>query len=119
MFYAEKNIGAYLNNQRIKVSKKNKIEDCLFVAGSKINCNEELLIGNTGCATLDMAYVASGKDMRIFQKTNLWDIAAGIIIVEEAGGIINKIDLSVIKGVKIIASNNSINNKLTQKLKNF
>ena len=120
MFYAEKNNGAYFNNQRIKVSKKNKIEDCLFVAGSKINYDNELLIRNSGCAALDMAYVASGRYDGYFQKNiNLWDIAAGIIIVEEAGGILNEINLSNINGIKIIASNNNINNELIQKLKNF
>ena len=120
MFYAEKNNGAYFNNQRIKVSKKNKIEDCLFVSGSKINYDNELLIRNSGCAALDMAYVASGRYDGYFQKNiNLWDIAAGIIIVEEAGGILNEINLSNINDLKIIASNNSINNKLVQKLKNF
>jgi myo-inositol-1(or 4)-monophosphatase len=120
MFYAEKNNGAYFNNQRIKVSKKNKIEDCLFVAGSKINYDNELLIRNSGCAALDMAYVASGRYDGYFQKNiNLWDIAAGIIIVEEAGGILNEINLSSLNGLKIIASNNSINNELVQKLKNF
>jgi myo-inositol-1(or 4)-monophosphatase len=120
MFYAEKNNGAYFNNQRIKVSKKNKIEDCLFVAGSKINYDNELLIRNSGCAALDMAYVASGRYDGYFQKNiNLWDIAAGIIIVEEAGGILNEINLSSINDLKIIASNNSINNELVRKLKNF
>ena len=120
MFYAEKNNGAYFNNQRIKVSKKNKIEECLFVAGSKINYDNELLIRNSGCAALDMAYVASGRYDGYFQKNiNLWDIAAGIIIVEEAGGILNDINLSSINDLKIIASNNSINNELVQKLKNF
>ena len=63
-----------------------------------------------------MAYVASGRYDGYFQKNlNLWDIAAGIIIVEEAGGILNEINLSTINNVKIIASNNSINNKLVQK----
>ena len=120
MFYAEKNNGAYFNNQRIKVSKKNKIEECLFVAGSKINYDNELLIRNSGCAALDMAYVASGRYDGYFQKNiNLWDIAAGIIIVKEAGGILNEINLSSINDLKIIASNNSINNELVQKLKNF
>ena len=120
MFYDEKNNFAYFNNQRIKVSKKNKIEDCLFVAGSKINYDNELLIRNSGCAALDMAYVASGRYDGYFQKNiNLWDIAAGIIIVEEAGGILNEINLSNINGLKIIASNNNINNELIQKLKNF
>ena len=67
-----------------------------------------------------MAYVASGRYDGYFQKNiNLWDIAAGIIIVEEAGGILNEINLSNINGLKIIASNNSINNELVQKLKNF
>ena len=120
MFYAEKNNGAYFNNQRIKVSKKNKIEDCLFVAGGKIDYGDELLVRNSGCAALDMAYVASGRYDGYFQKNlNLWDIAAGIIIVEEAGGILNEINLSSINNVKIIASNNSINNRLIKKLKNF
>ena len=120
MFYAEKNNGTYLNNQRIKVSKRNKIEDCLFVAGGKIDYGDELLVRNSGCAALDMAYVASGRYDGYFQKNlNLWDIAAGIIIVEEAGGILNEINLSSINNVKIIASNNSINNRLIKKLKNF
>ena len=80
MFYAEKNNGAFFNNQRIRVSKKNKIEDCLFAAGGKkINSINELLLRKSGCAALDMAYVASGRYDGYFQKNlNLWDIAAGI-----------------------------------------
>ena len=120
MFYAEKNNGAYFNNQRIKVSKKNEIGDCLFVTGSEIDHDEDLLIRKSGCAALDMAYVASGRYDGYFQKNlNLWDIAAGVIIVKEAGGILNEINLSIIHNTKIIASNNSINNKLVEKLKNF
>ena len=120
MFYAEKNNGAYFNNQRIKVSKKNKFEDCLFVAGNKIDFDDDLLIRKSGCAALDMAYVASGRYDGYFQKNlNLWDIAAGIIIVKEAGGILNEINLSNINDIKIIASNNSINNRLVEKMKNF
>ena len=120
MFYAEKNNGAYLNNQRIKVSKRNNIEDCLFAAGSKVGNSEGFLIRKSGCAALDMAYVAAGRYDGYFQKNlNLWDIAAGIVIVEEAGGILGKFDLTNINDLKIVASNNSINNKLIQKLKNF
>ena len=120
MFYAEKNNGTYLNNQRIKVSKRSKIEDCLFVAGDKINHDKELNVRKSGCAALDMAYVAAGRYDGYFQKDlNLWDVAAGIIIVKEAGGILNEINLTKINEVKIIASNNSINNKFIDKLKNF
>ena len=120
MFYAEKNNGTYLNNQRIKVSKRSKIEDCLFVVGNKIDHEKELNVRKSGCAALDMAYVAAGRYDGYFQKDlNLWDVAAGIIIVKEAGGILNEINLTKINEVKIIASNNSINNKFIEKLKNF
>ena len=120
MFYAEKNNGTYLNNQRIKVSKRNKIEDCLFVVGNKIDHEKELNVRKSGCAALDMAYVAAGRYDGYFQKDlNLWDVAAGIIIVKEAGGILNEINLVKTNEVKIIASNNSINNKFIEKLKNF
>ena len=48
MFYAEKNNGAFFNNQRIRVSKKNKIEDCLFVTGNKIKIIPDLIFRKTG-----------------------------------------------------------------------
>ena len=120
IFYAEKNNGTYLNNQRIKVSKRSKIEDCLFVVGNKIDHEKELNVRKSGCAALDMAYVAAGRYDGYFQKDlNLWDVAAGIIIIKEAGGILNEINLTKINEVKIIASNNSINNEFIEKLKNF
>ena len=67
-----------------------------------------------------MAYVASGRYDGYFQNDlNLWDIAAGIILVSEAGGILNKIDISSSKNIKIIASSANINAKLLEKLNNF
>tara|TARA_B100001063_G_C16591822_1_gene466052 strand:- start:19 stop:732 length:714 start_codon:yes stop_codon:yes gene_type:complete len=120
MFYAEKDSGAFFNNQRIKVSKKNKIEDCLFASGGKVKNELELLQRKSGCAALDMAYVAAGRYDGYFQKDlNLWDIAAGIVIVKEAGGIINELDLSENKNIKIIASSTDINAKLLEKINNF
>ena len=120
MFYAEKNNGAFYNNQRIRVSKKNNINDCLFVTGGKIKKEPELQYRKTGCAALDMAYVASGRYDGYFQNDlKLWDIAAGIILVSEAGGILNKIDISSSKNIKIIASSANINAKLLEKLNNF
>ena len=95
MFYAEKNNGAYFNNQRIRVSKKNKIGDCLFVTGGKIQNEPDLPYRKSGCAALDMAYVASGRYDGYFQHNlNLWDIAAGIVLIKEEGGIINNIYLN-------------------------
>jgi myo-inositol-1(or 4)-monophosphatase len=120
MFFAEKDNGAFFNNQRIRVSKKNNINDCLFVTGGKIKNQLDLPYRKTGSAALDMAYVAAGRYDGYFQyDLNLWDIAAGIIIVKEAGGILNEIDLSINKNIKIIASTADINSKLLQKLDNF
>jgi len=120
IFFAEKNNGAFFNNHRIRVSKKNKLNDCLFVTGGKIKKDTDLLYRKSGCASLDMAYVAAGRYDGYFQNNlNIWDIAAGIILVKEAGGIINEINLTSNNNIKIIASSANINSKLLEKLDNF
>ena len=120
IFYAEKNSGAFFNNQRIRVSKKNELNDCLFATGGKIKIEPNVPYRKSGCAALDMAYVASGRYDGYFQNDlNIWDIAGGIILVKEAGGTINEIDLSIIKNIKIIASSTDIRAKLAKKLTNF
>ena len=119
LFYAEKNHGAYFNNQRIRVSKKRDIDECLFAVG-KGKYNPDLIYRRSGSAALDLAYVASGRFDGYFQNNlNLWDIAAGIIIVKEAGGIINEIDLSSLKNIKVLASSAEINTKFIEKIDNF
>ena len=120
MFYAEKNNGAFYNNQRIRVSKKNEINDCLFVTENKIKKELDLPYRKSGCAALNMAYVASGRYDGYFQHDlSLWDIAAGIILIKEAGGVINNINLNSIKNIKVIASSSDISAKLNEKLGNF
>ena len=120
LFFAEKNSGAFFNNHRIRVSKKNKIDECLFASGGKLKKELEIPYRKTGCAALDMAYVASGRYDGYFQHNlNIWDIAAGIILVKEAGGVINKIDLDNNQNIKVIASSADISQKLQQKLDKF
>jgi len=120
LFYAEKNSGSFFNNQRIKVSKKKVLEECLFATGGKDENINEIVTRKSGSAALDMAYVAAGRYDGYYQNSlNLWDIAAGIIIVKEAGGIVNEIDLSIIDNIKIKASSDAINEKMLKKLKNF
>ncbi len=120
MFYAEKDNGAYFNNHRIKVSKKNDINECLFATGNKISEKIDLTIRKTGSAALDMAYVAAGRFDGFFQNNlNLWDIAAGIILIKEAGGVINDINLSECKNLNVIASSSDIGAKLEKKLIKF
>ena len=120
IFFAEKENGAFFNNHRIRVSKKNEINNCLFATGGETKQDLDLPYRKSGCAALDMAYVAAGRYDGYFQHNlNLWDIAAGIIIVNEAGGVLNEIDLNNNKNIKIIASSPDINSKLLEKLTNF
>jgi len=120
MFYAEKNNGAYFNNQRIRVSKKKKLNECLFATGGKDKINYNLNTRKSGSAALDMAYVGAGRYDGYFQKNlNIWDIAAGIIILKEAGGKINDIDYSSNEVIKVLAGSNSIYEKMLENLNNF
>ena len=120
IFYAEKNIGAFFNNRRIRVSKKNKINECLFVTGGKIKKKLDIQYRKSGSAALDMAYVAAGRYDGYFQnELNLWDIAAGIILIKEAGGLINEIDLSQSKKLNVITSTPDIYQKMLEKINNF
>tara|TARA_B100000700_G_scaffold12908_1_gene13020 strand:- start:926 stop:1666 length:741 start_codon:yes stop_codon:yes gene_type:complete len=120
LFYAEKNNGAYFNNQRIRVSKKTKINECLFGTGGKKEKSTTLNSRKSGSAALDMAYVGAGRYDGYFQKNlNIWDIAAGIIIVKEAGGKINEIDCSIIEDHKVLAASNAVFEKMIKNLDNF
>jgi len=120
MFYAEKNNGAYFNNQRIRVSKKKNLNECLFATGGKDKINYNLNTRKSGSAALDMAYVGAGRYDGYFQKNlNIWDIAAGIIIVKEAGGKINDIDYSSNEVIKLLVGSNTIYEKMLESLNNF
>ena len=130
MFFAEKGNGAFLNNSRIRVSNKKKIEDALLVTGGpkqtskmKEKIFQEYVdiskkvsnVRKFGSAALDMAYVASGRFDGFWQRElNYWDIAAGIIIIKEAGGFINFFEEDKQNPLKknIIASNSNIHEKL-------
>ena len=130
MFIAEKGSGAYLNNSRIRVSNKKKVKDALLVTGgpkgnSKIKdiiFSEYIKVSKNvsnvrkfGSAALDMAYVACGRFDGYWQRElNYWDIAAGIIILKEAGGFINFFEEDVNNPLKknIIASNSGIHSEL-------
>ena len=120
MFFAEKNNGSYLNNKRIRVSKKKDLNKCLFATNGKKFKNVDLNSRKTGCAALDMAYVAAGRFDGYFQENLcLWDIAAGIILINEAGGNINPFDLTKKEKIEILASSTSINEKMLEKLNKF
>jgi myo-inositol-1(or 4)-monophosphatase len=120
MFFAEKDNGAFLNNQKLRVSKKNSLSDCLFSSNHEGVKFSDLNMRYSGCAALDLAYVASGRlDGFFHNKINLWDIAAGEILVKEAGGIVNDIHKFHINKIDIKASSSAINPEMLKKLENF
>ena len=120
IFYAEKNCGAYFNNHRIKVSNKNNLNECLFASNFNNIFDLDLNTRATGSAALDLAYVGSGRFDGYYQNDlNLWDIAAGVIIVREAGGKVNDFNLSDDAKINIRASSEIIHDKMLKKLNNF
>tara|TARA_B100001564_G_scaffold183056_1_gene153804 strand:- start:182 stop:922 length:741 start_codon:yes stop_codon:yes gene_type:complete len=120
MFYAEKNKGAYLNNQRLRVSNKNSIDECLFSSNHEGIKFSNLNMRYSGCAALDLAYVASGRlDGFFHNKINIWDVAAGALLIKEAGGIVNDLDKYNLNNINIRASSSAINVKMLENLKNF
>ena len=120
MFYAEKNKGAYLNNQRLRVSNKNLIDECLFSSNHEGVKFSNLNMRYSGCAALDLAYVASGRlDGFFHNKINIWDVASGALLVKEAGGIVNDLDKFDQNNIDIRASSGAINDKMLENLKNF
>ena len=120
MFYAEKNNGSYFNNQRIRVSNKNNLDECLFgtnIQGVKFS---NLNVRCSGSAALDLAYVGAGRLDGFFQNNlNIWDIAAGLLIIDEAGGKINNFEDNKISKISLMASSSNIFNKMMQNLDNF
>ena len=120
MFYAEKNKGAYLNNQRLRVSNKNLIDECLFSSNHEGVKFSNLNMRYTGCAALDLAYVASGRlDGFFHNKINIWDVASGALLVKEAGGIVNDLIKFNPNNIDIRASSGAINDKMLENLNNF
>ena len=135
MFCAEKGNGAYLNNKRIRVSNKKKIGDALIVTGgpkgaSKIKekifseyINVSKNVSNVrkfGSAALDMSYVACGRFDGYWQRElNYWDVAAGIIILKEAGGFVDFFDEDNSYPLKknILATNSIIHDQLKELIK--
>ena len=79
-----------------------------------------LNLRNSGCSALDLAYVGCGRlDGYFHNKINIWDVAAGKIIIEEAGGKVNNIDEFNENEINIRAASSNIYDKLLEKLNKF
>jgi myo-inositol-1(or 4)-monophosphatase len=108
LFWAEKGSGAWMNESRIRVSGRHRMIEAVFATGLPFAGSSDLpatlqdlarLLPATagvrrwGSAALDLAYVAAGRfDGYWERRLNVWDIAAGVLIVKEAGGFVQSIN---------------------------
>jgi myo-inositol-1(or 4)-monophosphatase len=108
IFVAEKGAGAWMNDRRLRVSGRRDMLEMIFATGIPFGGRPELpqslreiatLIPRTagirrwGTASLDLAYVAAGRfDGYWERRLNAWDVAAGILLVREAGGFVGTIE---------------------------
>lgn len=106
LFIAEKGQGAYVNNRRLRVAAREKLDDAVIATGipfrgmgdaKRFAAESDALmpqvagIRRWGAAALDLAYVAAGRYDGFWEwNLNAWDIAAGIVLVREAGGTVSE-----------------------------
>jgi len=121
MFRAEKGKGAFLNDRRIRVSARNNLTHSLLATGipfkgkpghaqflKELHRMSQQVSGvrRMGSAALDLAWVATGRYDAYWERNlNLWDIAAGIVLIREAGGFVTDMDGELnIDGSSILAA---------------
>jgi myo-inositol-1(or 4)-monophosphatase len=134
LFWGEKGAGAYLNDKRLRVAARNDMRDALIATGTPFHgkpghevfleevervISKSAGIRRWGAAALDMAYVAAGRFDGYWERgLNVWDIAAGAVLVREAGGVVNEPDGGdFMKTGAILASNNALASQLQQTLR--
>jgi myo-inositol-1(or 4)-monophosphatase len=135
LFWAEKNQGAYLNNQRLRVSARKQLADALLATGIPFKIHEnspiqdkfmeqlQTVMGRLagvrrfGSAALDLAYVAAGRYDGYWENgLNKWDVAAGLLIVREAGGFVTEINGKryELGAPDVLAANDSLHEPLVR-----
>ncbi|GLT08042.1 inositol monophosphatase family protein [Sulfitobacter sp. PR48] len=126
MFFAEKGAGAWMNESRLRVSGRSRMIESIFATGLPFGGRSDLPatlkdlgrlmpvcagVRRWGSAALDLAYVAAGRyDGYWERRLNAWDLAAGLLIVKEAGGLVEPLDPAgdVLENGEIICGNEAI-----------
>lgn len=131
MFWAEKGLGAYVNNERLRVSARSDFSECLVATGAPFKGSTKSVpaflgeleavmplvsgIRRAGSAALDLAYVACGRLDGYWEfGLSPWDMAAGVLLVREAGGVTSDmygkaVDL---RGPTVLADNGHIHEEI-------
>ncbi len=120
-FVAEKGLGAYLNEKRIRVSGRRRMIESVFATGLPFGGRRELPatlkdlarllpvtagVRRWGAASLDLAYVAAGRYEGFWERgLHAWDMAAGIVIAREAGALVEPLEpgADMLSGGAVIA----------------
>lgn len=136
MFFAEKGEGAWLNESRLRVSGRNKMMESIFATGLPFAGRSDLPetlkdlarilpacagVRRWGSAALDMAFVAAGRYDGFWERRlHSWDLAAGIIIVKEAGGLIEPLTPGgdIIQDGEVICANEPIFTSFAKVIRN-
>ncbi|MFN0165067.1 MAG: inositol monophosphatase family protein [Bryobacteraceae bacterium] len=129
MFSAERGGGAYLNNRRIRVSAAKRIDEALLATGFPSRKRHESVnvhffhqvgmithgVRRAGSAAIDLAYVACGRFDGFWEfGLNPWDMAAGILMIQEAGGAVSEMQGAphTLKSANLTATNGAIHQEL-------
>ncbi len=136
MFTAEKGEGAWLNDRRMRVSGRNEMIEMVFATGVPFGGRSDLPetlqdlarlmpgcagVRRWGAAALDLAYLAAGRYDGFWERRlHAWDMAAGILLVKEAGGIVEGInaDENPLVSGDIVASNEPVFNRFAKLIRN-
>ncbi|HLB43241.1 MAG TPA: inositol monophosphatase family protein [Gammaproteobacteria bacterium] len=136
LFTASRGKGAQLNNTRIRVSNRKQLKECLLAAGFILRQTDRIKTGpaktleailpacgdirRAGAATLDLAYVACGRLDGFWEfGLHIWDIAAGILLVKEAGGMVADLEggEDYLKTGNIVVANPTILKQMLKMIK--
>jgi len=136
MFVAEKGAGAWLNDTRMRVSGRRDLMDMVFCTGFPTSGKGDLptalqdmariapacaAIRQSGSAALDLAYVAAGRYDGFWErKLEAWDMAAGLLLIKEAGGMTGPIspEANILNKGEIIAASEPVFDRLTKLVRN-
>ncbi|MDP5217779.1 inositol monophosphatase family protein [Ruegeria sp. 2205SS24-7] len=137
MFVAEKGSGAWLNESRIRVSSRSRMIESVFATGLPFGARSADLpetlqdlarilpvtagIRRWGSASLDLAYVAAGRYEGYWERSlQQWDIAAGILLVREAGGLVEAVnpEQKLLESGDVLCANEPIFNQFAKVIRN-
>jgi len=137
LFTATKGGGAYLNNKRLRVAGRTKMADCLIATGFPYRADQDVDtyikmfkdmttqcagLRRPGAASLDLAYVAAGRVDGFFEQgLSPWDMAAGVLLITEAGGLVGNYagEEGYLKSGEIMAANPKIFGQMVQILQKY